>query len=144
RFALRPIGENEIDVAADGPRRPQGELALADRWILSRLDTTIAEVDQLLGNYLFGEAGKAIREFIWSELCDWYIEAAKVRLRGTPDEQRAVAQTLAYTLERSLRLLHPFMPFVTEALWQELPHADESLMIAAWPEAGGRDEAAER
>ena len=59
-----------------------------------------------------------------------------MRLRGTPDEQQAVAQTLAYTLERALRLLHPFMPFVTEALWQELPHAGESVMIAPWPEAG--------
>ena len=91
----------------------------------------------------YGEAGKTIREFVWSELCDWYIEAAKVRQRGSAAERQAVAQTLAYAMERSVRLLHPFMPFVTEALWQELPHVGESVMIAAWPEAGRRDEAAE-
>jgi valyl-tRNA synthetase len=91
----------------------------------------------------YGEAGKTIREFVWSELCDWYIEAAKVRQRGSPAERQAVAQTLAFTMERSVRLLHPFMPFVTEALWQELPHVGESVMIASWPEAGPRDEAAE-
>jgi valyl-tRNA synthetase len=91
----------------------------------------------------YGEAGKTIREFVWSELCDWYIEAAKVRQRGSAAERQVVAQTLAYAMERSVRLLHPFMPFVTEALWQELPHLGESVMIAAWPEAGPRDEAAE-
>jgi valyl-tRNA synthetase len=85
-----------------------------------------------------------LREFVWSELCDWYIEAAKVRLRGSEAEQVAVAQTLAYVLERSLRLLHPFMPFATEALWQELPHVGPSIMIAPWPEGGSRDEAAEQ
>src|SRR4051794_25761427 len=144
RFALRPIGEHDVALGEDGPVRPRGDLALADRWILSRLDATIEEANRLMGNHLYGEAGKAIREFVWSELCDWYIEAAKVRLRGAPEEQQAVAQTLAYTLERSLRLLHPFMPFVTEALWQELPHAGDSIMIAPWPDAGQRNEAAER
>ena len=143
RFALRPIGDSAIAMDLDGPARPQGDLALADRWILSRLDATIDEANRLMGNHLYGEAGKAIREFVWSELCDWYIEAAKVRLRGIPEERQAVAQTLAYTLERSIRLLHPFMPFVTEALWQELPHAGESVMIASWPEAQPRDGAAE-
>jgi valyl-tRNA synthetase len=143
RFALRPLGTAEIAMNGEGPARPEGDLALADRWILSRLDATIDEATRLMGSHLYGEAGKTIREFVWSELCDWYIEAAKVRLRGTPEEQQAVAQTLGYTLERSVRLLHPFMPFVTEALWQELPHAGDSVMIASWPEAGERDERAE-
>ena len=143
RFALRPIAESEIALAADGPARPSGDLSLADRWVLSRLDATIEEASRLMGQHLYGEAGKAIREFVWSELADWYIEAAKIRLRGTPDERQVVAQTLAYTLERAVRLLHPFMPFVTEALWQELPHVSQSVMIAAWPEAGPRDKAAE-
>jgi valyl-tRNA synthetase len=143
RFALRPITAAEIAMDGEGPARPTGALALADRWILSRLDATIDEATRLMGNHFYGEAGKTIREFVWSELCDWYIEAAKVRLRGTPEEQCAVAQTLAYTLERSVRLLHPFMPFVTEALWQELPHAGDSVMIASWPEARPRDERAE-
>ncbi|HLL49830.1 MAG TPA: class I tRNA ligase family protein, partial [Thermomicrobiales bacterium] len=143
RFALRPIGEADIVLAEDGPARPSGNLALADRWILSRLDATIDDANRLMQAHQYGEAGKTIREFVWSELCDWYIEAAKVRQRGSPAERQAVAQTLAHTMERSIRLLHPFMPFVTEALWQELPHEGESVMIAAWPSAGARDEPAE-
>jgi valyl-tRNA synthetase len=143
RFALRPIGEAEIVSDEDGPARPSGELTLADRWVLSRLDATVEDANRLMRAHQYGEAGKAIREFVWSELCDWYIEAAKVRQRGSAAERQAVAQTLAYTMERSVRLLHPFMPFVTEALWQHLPHGGESVMIAAWPETGHRDEVAE-
>ncbi|MCC6315888.1 MAG: valine--tRNA ligase [Thermomicrobiales bacterium] len=135
RFALRPIADAEIAMDAAGPARPSGDLALADRWILSRLDDATADATRLMEHHLYGEAGKAIREFVWAELCDWYIEAAKVRLRGTAAERAAVAQTLAYALERSVRLLHPFMPFVTEALWQQLPHAGDSVMVAAWPTA---------
>jgi valyl-tRNA synthetase len=144
RFALRPIGEAQISMAEDGPARPTGDLTLADRWILSRLDAVTADVTGLLGNHLYGEAGRQLREFVWSELCDWYIEAAKVRLRGSAEERQAVAQTLAYVIERSLRLLHPYLPFVTETLWQEVPHAGESIMIAPWPRGGERDLAAEQ
>nr|MBA2598195.1 valine--tRNA ligase [Chloroflexia bacterium] len=143
RFALRPIAAAGIRMSDDGPTRPEGDLALADRWILSRLDATIDDANRLMQMHQYGEAGKAIREFVWSELCDWYIEAAKVRLRGSEAEQQTVAQTLAYTLERSIRLLHPFMPFVTEALWQELPHQGDSVMIASWPASSPRDESAE-
>src|SRR3712207_1139939 len=143
RFALRPIGEAKIVLDGDGPARPTGDLALADRWVLSRLDAVTADATRLMGNHLYGEAGRQVRDFVWSELCDWYIEAAKVRLRGTPEERPVVAQTLAYALERSVRLLHPYMPFVTEALWQELPHVGDSVMVAPWPEAGERDERAE-
>ena len=141
RFALRAITEQPIDLADDGPTRPIADLHLVDRWLLSRLDATTAEATRLMGQHFYGEAGKLIREFVWSELCDWYIEAAKVRLRDPSSP--TVAQTLAFTLDRGLRLLHPFMPFVTEALWQELPHHGESLMIARWPTAGSRDEVAE-
>jgi valyl-tRNA synthetase len=143
RFALRPIGEAGVDVGPDGPVRPSGNLALADTWIVSRLDWIAGEVTQLLGNHLYGEAGRQLRDFVWSELCDWYIEAAKVRLRGSDDEKRTVAQTLAFVLERTLRLLHPFMPFATEALWRVVPHRGEALIVAPWPEAGERDSAAE-
>jgi valyl-tRNA synthetase len=107
------------------------------------MDWITSEVTSLLESYLFGEAGRQLREFVWSELCDWYIEAAKVRLRGSDEERAAVAQTLAYVLERSVRLLHPFMPFATEALWQQLPHVGESVMVASWPDAGERDLEAE-
>ncbi len=143
RFALRSIGEAKVELAADGPARPTGDLALADRWILSRLDAVTADATKLMTGHLYGEAGRQVQDFVWSELCDWYIEAAKVRGKGTAEERQTVAQTLAYTLERSLRLLHPYMPFITEALWQELPHVGESVMIAPWPVAGTRDAAAE-
>jgi valyl-tRNA synthetase len=144
RFALPAIRSQSIAMDVDGPARPTGDLSLADRWIVSRLDAVTADVDSLLASHLYGEAGRQLREFVWSELCDWYIEAAKVRLRGTEADQAAAAQTLAFVLERSLRLLHPFMPFATEVLWQEMPHVGESIMIAAWPAAGKRDVPAEQ
>jgi valyl-tRNA synthetase len=143
RFVLRSIGDQKIAMDEHGPARPSGDLALADRWILSRLDQVTASSTRLLENYLFGEAGRQINDFIWSELCDWYIEAAKVRLRDGAAGSTAVAQTLAYTIERSLRLLHPFMPFITEALWQQVPHVGNTIMVAAWPEAGEVDPEAE-
>ena len=143
RYALRSISEHEIVLDANGPVEPTENLGLADRWILSRLASVTADVTGLLDNHLYGEAGRQLREFVWSELCDWYIEASKVRARGTNEEQAAVAQTLAYVLERSVRLLHPYLPFATESLWQALPHVGESVMVASWPTAGARDEAAE-
>ncbi len=143
RFALRTISDHEIEMDAEGLVRPAKDLQLADRWILSRLDEVTSGSTRLLDGCLFGEAGRQINDFIWSELCDWYIEASKVRLKE-PEEAKVVAQVLAYTIERSLRLLHPFMPFITEALWQQVPHRGESIMIAPWPEAGTPDEAAER
>lgn len=144
RFALRAIEDNRIEIDASGPIRPGGDLQLADRWILSRLDSTTEQVNRLLETHLYGEAGRQLRDFVWSELCDWYIEAAKPRLRSAGDERAIVAQTLAYVLERTMRLLHPFMPFTTEAMWQALPHAGESVMIARWPDAGEADPATEQ
>jgi len=144
RFVLRSIGDADIAMSPDGPARPEGDLALADRWILSKLDGVTQSATRLLDGYLFGEAARQINDFIWSELCDWYIEAAKVRLRGDPADRQMVAQVLAYTMERSLRLLHPFMPFITETLWQYVPHVGPSIMVAAWPTAGARDAEAER
>ena len=146
RFALPAMQEAGVDLDAEGPRRPIApavDLALADRWIISRLDAVTADSTRLLDAFNLGEAGRQVRNFIWNELCDWYIEAAKVRLKGSDGERRAVAATLAYCLERSVRLLHPFMPFITEVIWQALPHAGDSVMIAAWPSAGIRDERAE-
>ncbi|MEJ7901144.1 MAG: class I tRNA ligase family protein, partial [Thermomicrobiales bacterium] len=140
RFALRSIGEAHIELDADGPARPTGELTIPDRWILSRLDEVTRSSTRLIEGYLFGEAGRQINDFIWSELCDWYIEAAKVGLRN---ESSQAPQVLAYTLERSLKLLHPFMPFITEALWQQVPHVGESIMVATWPEPGTPDPEAE-
>jgi valyl-tRNA synthetase len=140
RFALRAIGDTPIALDADGPVRPSGDLTIPDRWIISRLDEVTRSSTRLIEGYLFGEAGRQVNEFIWSELCDWYIEAAKVGLRS---EASQAPQVLAYTLERSLRLLHPFMPFITEALWQQVPHTGESIMIASWPQPGEPDAEAE-
>ncbi|MEZ4665531.1 MAG: valine--tRNA ligase [Thermomicrobiales bacterium] len=143
RFATRVFGETQVELDANGPVAPTST-ALVDRWIVSRTNAVIAETSDLLEIYSFLEAGRGLRDFIWSELCDWYIEAAKVRLRGTPDEKQQVAQTLAWVLDRSLRLLHPFMPFATESMWQAIPHQGESIMVSSWPQAAERDLAAER
>jgi valyl-tRNA synthetase len=119
-------------------------LVLADRWIISRAHRLTADVSRLMETYQFGEAGRQIYEFLWGEFCDWFIEIAKIRLHGEdPAAKARVRRVLVYVLERTLRLLHPFMPFVTEAIWQRLPHAGEALIIARWPEPGPVDEAAE-
>ena len=119
-------------------------LRLEDRWILSRHNRLIGDVTRLLDSYQFGEAGKQIYEFLWGEFADWYIEASKVRLYGQDDSEKEVAlQVLVHVFEHALRLLHPFMPFVTEEIWQHLPHDGESLMVAPWPEPGLLDERAE-
>ena len=137
RFVLSNLEGAEIARDEQGDvAEPEGEaLALVDRWILTRLHRTMAYASRQIDNYQFHEAGRAIYEFLWSEFADWYVEAAKVRLRGDGDAG-AATQTLAYVLERSLRLLHPFMPYVTEELWQRLPHKGDSLIVAPWPEPG--------
>jgi len=119
-------------------------MALPDRWIISRHNRLIENVTKLMDVYQYGEAGRQIYEFLWSEYADWYIEIAKIRLYGADVRAQATARrVLVYVLDRTLRLLHPFMPFVTEATWQHLPHSDDSLMIATWPSAGDLDEGAE-
>jgi valyl-tRNA synthetase len=127
--------------------------SLADRWIVSRAERLTAEVTRLLDQYQIGEAGRQIFEFIWSEYCDWYLEIAKVQL-GDARAREPTAGILRAVLDRALRLLHPFMPFVTEEIWQHL-YADTpaeerlapALIVAPWPQAGeaanARDEAAE-
>jgi valyl-tRNA synthetase len=124
-----------------------GELDLSDRWIMSRLGGLIERADAGMDSYNFSMAGKALYQFFWGDFCDWYLELVKPRLyRGTPEE-KLTAQTVCYkVLECALRLLHPYMPFVTEELWQKLPGTGESIMVARWPEAGSFavDEQAER
>ncbi|MHC1715753.1 MAG: valine--tRNA ligase [Acidaminococcaceae bacterium] len=110
---------------------------LADKWILSRLAHTEKEVTDLLGRFELGEAGRLVYEFIWGEFCDWYIELAKPRLYNKENaEERATAQhVICEVLSSSMKLLHPYMPFITEEIWQCLPHEGESIMVAAWPES---------
>lgn len=113
-----------------------GEYTLADKWILSRLNATIKEVTRLLEKYEIGEASRLMYEFIWNEFCDWYIELAKARLYNKEDKlNRATAQkVLVDVLGQAMQLLHPVMPFITEEIWQVLPHEGKSIMVSSWPQ----------
>ncbi|GIO27689.1 valine--tRNA ligase [Ornithinibacillus bavariensis] len=112
-----------------------GELSLADKWILTQLNETIEQVTRNTNKYEFGEAGRHLHNFIWDELCDWYIEMAKIPLYGEDEHAKKTTRSvLAHVLDQTMRLLHPFMPFVTEEIWQKLPHEGESITIAKWPE----------
>ncbi|MBJ7619915.1 valine--tRNA ligase [Weissella confusa] len=110
-------------------------LTLADKWILSRLNETIASVTKNFDKFEFGEAGRSLYNFIWNDFADWYIEMTKETLHGNDEAaKKNVQAVLAYVLDNTLRLLHPIMPFVTEAIWQEMPHDGESIVVAAYPE----------
>ncbi len=117
---------------------------LADRWILSRLAKLTGRVTALIENFQLGEAGRQINEFFWSDYCDWYVEIAKVQLQGDEETRRGTAGILRAVLDQSLRLLHPYMPFVTEEVWQYLYRICEpdssrwpasALIVAPWPQA---------
>ena len=101
---------------------------------LSRLNRTILDVRKTLDDYKFNEAASAIYQFIWHEFCDWYIELIKTRLLDEGREKKISQNILVYVLEKTLRLLHPFMPFITEEIWQQLPHEEESIMLSSYPE----------
>lgn len=111
-----------------------GKKSVVDKWILTRLNETIELVTRLAEKYEFGEAGRVLYNFIWDDFCDWYIEMAKIPLYGNDEEAKKTTRSvLAYVLDQTLRLLHPFMPFITEEIWQHLPHQGESITIASWP-----------
>ncbi len=120
-------------------------LTLADRWILSRLNDLIRGVSEALEGYRFNDAALLLYQFFWHEYCDWYLEIVKTRLTEAKDapETRAGQIVLVHVLEQALRLLHPFMPFITEEIWQRLPHQGESIMTAAWPQPNPALDAAE-
>lgn len=115
------------------------QLTTADHWILSRYEHTAHEVTSFLERYDIGEGARILYDFIWSEFCDWYIELVKPRLYGKHgEESRYVAQyILWYVLKNTLQLLHPYMPFITEEIWQNLPHDGPSIMVAPWPQPSG-------
>jgi valyl-tRNA synthetase len=119
------------------PHGDTGPAGLPGRWIQSRLQATITEVRQALDGYRFNDAAGAIYQFLWNDVCDWYLEIAKSALYGTgdPTGRNRVQHTLVTVLETTLRLLHPFMPFITEELWQRLPHQGESIMVTPFPKA---------
>lgn len=115
---------------------PASDLDLPSRWILSRLNTLIQTTQRLFDSYLYGEPGRQIYEFLWGEFADWYIEISKHHLYAGDAVQKLHAQqVLVHVLDTCLRLLHPYMPFVTEAAWQYLPHQGETIMLAPWPQA---------
>ncbi|MBX5480294.1 MAG: valine--tRNA ligase [Myxococcaceae bacterium] len=144
RFVLMNLG----DFRADGTFIKGRPLSLADRWILSRLNRVISSTQEALEGFCFSDAANGLYQFLWYELCDWYIELSKQALYGDDAEAKTAARaTLVFTLDHVLRLLHPFMPFVTEELWQKLPidRDADSIMIAQWPVPvrGLTDDAAE-
>ena len=129
RFALMNLeGVTAADIDITVP------LGTADRWILHRLNETCRDVTRLIDSYDFGETGRLLYNFIWDDLCDWYIEFAKLNLYGSdPAAKKATQSVLAYVLDRTQRLIHPFMPFISEEIWQHLPHEGETITLAAWP-----------
>ncbi|MGO2101044.1 valine--tRNA ligase [Vagococcus salmoninarum] len=111
-----------------------GHKTVADRWILTRLNETIERVNSLFERFEFGEAGRHLYNFIWDDFCDWYIEMSKEVLFGEDEVQKQMTRSiLVYTLDNILRLLHPIMPFVTEAIWEKIPHQGESIVTAVYP-----------
>jgi valyl-tRNA synthetase len=141
RFISMNIKEGDEIVSVKEMRRGERPFspALADRWVLSRLSSVISEVDRSLEEYRFNDAAGALYQFIWHELCDWYVEMIKPELYGGNEQSKRTAlSTLMHVFEESLALLHPFMPFITEEIWQQLPckKQAESLCIRKYPEPG--------
>lgn len=131
RFVLMNLDEDIEDASIKG-------LALEpeDKWIITKLTRVAGDVKSNLDKYEFGLAAQRIYEFIWEDYCDWYIEMAKTRLYGEDKESRRIAQnTLVVVLKDTLKLLHPFMPFITEEIWQHLPGSSEALIMETWPKA---------
>ena len=107
------------------------DLALEDKWIVSKYNTLVAEVTRNIDQYELGLAAAKLNDFIWDNFCDWYIEIAKTRLQAGDEK---VQQVLCYVLSGAMQLLHPFMPFITETIWQALPHEGPSVMVSQWPQ----------
>ncbi|MBO4445870.1 MAG: valine--tRNA ligase [Clostridia bacterium] len=128
RFILMNIDDNE-----PAPHIP-GELAIEDKWIISKLNTLAKEVSTNIDNFELGIAVAKLYDFIWDCFCDWYIEIAKIRLQQGGEGAANARAVLVYVLSNALKLLHPFMPFITEEIWLTLPHDGESIMISDYPE----------
>lgn len=110
------------------------EKSIADKWILARLNETVAQVTELFEKFEFGEAGRQLYRFIWDDYCDWYIEMSKEQLtQGTDSQKQSTKSVLVHVLDQTLKLLHPIMPFVTEEIWEHIPHEGDSLVTAAYP-----------
>ena len=110
-------------------------LNIEDKWVLSKYRTLVREVTDNLEKFELGLAVQKLYDFIWDILCDWYIELCKSRLQAGGETSEAAQRVLVYVMTGTLKLLHPFMPFITEEIWQALPHDGESIMVAPWPQA---------
>jgi valyl-tRNA synthetase len=129
RFTLMNLKDDSEGSADNGEMKYE----LADIWILSRLHSVTGNVKKALGEYKFNEAASLLYQFVWHEFCDWYIELIKPRLNSTGQDKKTVQSVLVTALDTILRLLHPFMPFITEEIWQNLPRDCESIMITDYP-----------
>ena len=129
RYVLMNVDDLKLDQIEIGQ-----DLTLADRWILSKLQTTIEEVTRLFEKFEFGEAGRILYHFIWNDYCDWYIEMTKEQLQADHLNSRTTQSVLIYVLDQFLRLLHPIMPFVTEEIWQHIAPSGANLCHAKYPE----------
>ncbi len=128
RFVLMNLEGNE-----PAPYLPE-KLALEDKWVLTKFNTVVKEVTDNLEKFELGIAVQKLYDFIWDILCDWYIEICKIRLSSSDEELKKNARAvLVYVMSNTLKLLHPFMPFITEEIWQTLPHDGESIMVSPWP-----------
>ncbi len=125
RFIMMNLGDENIECAVPA------DLALEDKWVISLYNTLVKEVTDNLEKFELGIAVSKLYDFIWDIFCDWYIELAKIRLQS--ENSAGVKQVLVYIMTGILKLLHPFMPFITEEIYQTIPHSDEALMISAWP-----------
>jgi valyl-tRNA synthetase len=133
RLVQMRLGDEDVSKI----RESSLEFTLADRWILSRLAHAVKDTTRMLKTYRFNEAANTVYQFTWADYCDWYLEMAKPRWAedADPDDRRTARWVAWKVLDTVLRLLHPFMPFVTEEIWQALPHDGETLALAQWPRA---------
>jgi valyl-tRNA synthetase len=134
RFALMNLEESPLDIGSFEPK-DEKNLRLHDRWILSRISDVTNEMTSLLEGYYFGEAARAMYDFVWGELCDWYLELSKPALRGDEGEDRKLAtqKTLYLVFRDTLKLLHPIIPFTTEELWDAFAYEENIIGRSAWP-----------
>jgi valyl-tRNA synthetase len=147
RFALMNLEDYQPEAKELPAGSDAAELTLADKWILSRYEDTVQNVTAALERFDLGEAGRLLYEFIWNEYCDWYIELTKKRLymKENQSERQTAQRILFEVLEGTMRLLHPFMPFLTEEIWQHLPVKGKTIMLSSWPKVEGyRNEQVEK
>lgn len=134
RFVMMNVADMAYEEMLDIEGLGADELQASDKWILHRLNETVETFNRLLERYEYGEVGRILYDFIWSDYCDWYIELAKLTLNGDDDEAKETTKSvLIYVLDKILKLLHPYMPFISEEIWQHIPHEGEALVVAEFP-----------